>query len=158
MLANAIKKRLSKEENQKGFTLIELLAVIVILGIIAVIAIPLIGGIINNSKKDADVATANQIYNAARMYITGEKAGDYTNSATEITLEKLKTGGYLDTNVSLPSTKAALDSIVVNFDSTGKLTDISSGGTNAGKAVVLSDGTVTKAYTAAEVLKSKSTN
>lgn len=51
MLAQAIKRRLSKEENQKGFTLIELLAVIVILGIIAVIAIPLIGNVINNSKK-----------------------------------------------------------------------------------------------------------
>ncbi|MFD1903662.1 type IV pilin protein [Paenibacillus rhizoplanae] len=52
MLAQAMKRRLSKEENQKGFTLIELLAVIVILGIIAVIAVPMIGGIIKkNSKK-----------------------------------------------------------------------------------------------------------
>ena len=50
MLAQAIKRRLSKEENQKGFTLIELLAVIVILGIIAVIAVPLIGNVIKNSK------------------------------------------------------------------------------------------------------------
>ena len=33
-------------KNEKGFTLIELLAVIVILGIIAAIAIPSIGGII----------------------------------------------------------------------------------------------------------------
>ena len=38
---------------KKGFTLIELLSVIVILGIIGVITSPLIGGIINNSKKGA---------------------------------------------------------------------------------------------------------
>ncbi len=37
--------------NEKGLTLIELLAVIVILGIIAAIAIPSIGAIIDNSKK-----------------------------------------------------------------------------------------------------------
>jgi prepilin-type N-terminal cleavage/methylation domain-containing protein len=38
---------------RKGFTLIELLAVIVILGIIGLITSPLIGGVIQNSKKGA---------------------------------------------------------------------------------------------------------
>ncbi len=43
-----IMKRLKKLlKNQKGFTLVELLAVIVILGIIAAIAIPSIGNIID---------------------------------------------------------------------------------------------------------------
>lgn len=73
MLAQAMKRRLSKEENQKGFTLIELLAVIVILGIIAVIAIPMIGNIVKGSREDADLATARQIYEAARLYVIGEK-------------------------------------------------------------------------------------
>lgn len=88
MLAQAIKRRLSKEENQKGFTLIELLAVIVILGIIAVIAIPMIGGIINKSKTDADLATARQLYDASRMYIMGELDGDFKGKT--VTLEALK--------------------------------------------------------------------
>ena len=44
--------------NKKGFTLIELLAIIVILAIIAVITVPLILGIIDESKQKASVASA----------------------------------------------------------------------------------------------------
>ena len=49
---------------KKGFTLIELLAVIVILAIIALIATPIIMGIINDSKKES-------IKNSAKLYIDG---------------------------------------------------------------------------------------
>ncbi len=46
-----MKKFLQKRlNNEKGLTLVELLAVIVILGIIAAIAVPSIGGIIENSE------------------------------------------------------------------------------------------------------------
>ena len=45
-------------EKKKGFTLIELLAIIVILAIIAVITVPLILGIIDESKQKASVASA----------------------------------------------------------------------------------------------------
>ena len=40
-------------KNRKGVTLVELLAVIVIMGIIAAIAVPAIGSLIENSKKNA---------------------------------------------------------------------------------------------------------
>ena len=40
-------------ENKKGFTLIELLAVIVIIALITLITVPVIGNIIEKSKKDA---------------------------------------------------------------------------------------------------------
>ena len=47
-----MKKFLQKRlNNEKGLTLVELLAVIVILGIIAAIAIPSIGNIIQNVEK-----------------------------------------------------------------------------------------------------------
>ncbi|WP_340392975.1 type II secretion system protein [Paenibacillus sp. FSL E2-0190] len=121
MLAQAIKKRLSKEENQKGFTLIELLAVIVILGIIAVIAIPMIGGIINKSKTDADLATARQLYDASRMYIMGEKNGEFKNAS--VTLQELKLKNYIDKTLVLPSTKKTIveASTIINYGADGAL-------------------------------------
>jgi type IV pilus assembly protein PilA len=64
-----LKQRL---KNQRGMTLVELLAVIVILGIISAIAVPSIGGLIDNTKKDAHVANAQQMVNAARMAITSD--------------------------------------------------------------------------------------
>jgi type IV pilus assembly protein PilA len=67
----SIKKRL---KDQRGLTLVELLAVIVILGIIAGIAVPNIGGIIDNSKKDAHVANAQQMVNAGRLAVASNKS------------------------------------------------------------------------------------
>ena len=44
--------------NKKGFTLIELLAVIIILGILMIIAIPSVTKYISDSRKSAYVDTA----------------------------------------------------------------------------------------------------
>ena len=49
---------------KRGFTLIELLAVILILGIIALIAIPTVSKIIDQSKKGAFETTANNVVGA----------------------------------------------------------------------------------------------
>ena len=65
-------------KNQKGLTLVELLAVIVILGIIAAIAVPAIGNIIENSRKDAQIANAEAMYDAARLAVVGENTSDDT--------------------------------------------------------------------------------
>lgn len=121
MLVQAIKRRLGKEENQKGFTLIELLAVIVILGIIAVIAIPMIGGIINKSKTDADLATARQLYDASRMYIMGEKNGEFKNAS--VTLTELKSKKYIDKTLVLPSSKKTIveGTTIIKYDADGAL-------------------------------------
>lgn len=50
--------------NKRGFTLIELLAVIIILGIIALIAIPAVSKIIYQSKKRAFEVTTNNVVSA----------------------------------------------------------------------------------------------
>ncbi|WP_243385542.1 type II secretion system protein [Bacillus kexueae] len=54
--------------NERGLTLVELLAVIVILGIIAAVAVPAIGNIIENSKVDGAKADAIAMLNAAKLY------------------------------------------------------------------------------------------
>ena len=58
-------------KNKKGFTLIEILAVIVILGIIMVIAIPEISHFITRSKMDALKVSADGIVRAAELYRAG---------------------------------------------------------------------------------------
>jgi type IV pilus assembly protein PilA len=89
-------KRLVK--NERGLTLIELLAVIVILGIIAAIAIPAIGGLIDNSKKDAHVSNAQQMINAAKIAVTADKDLIPDNGKyTLVSLQYLEDEGYLET-------------------------------------------------------------
>lgn len=87
---NQMKKRI---KNEKGLTLIELLAVIVILAIVSAIAVPSIGGIIENSRYNAVKADAINVLNAANLYFTDEPAD---SDVKNVTVETLKTNGYLD--------------------------------------------------------------
>ena len=63
-------------KNNKGVTLVELLIVIVILGIIAAIAIPAVGNIVENAQKDAVIADALQVRSSANLAITSEGLDD----------------------------------------------------------------------------------
>nr|WP_052659512.1 prepilin-type N-terminal cleavage/methylation domain-containing protein [Bacillus alveayuensis] len=88
--------------NEKGLTLIELLAVVVILGIIAAIAVPSIGGLINKTKDDALKADAVQVLNAAKLYVTtntrvvDEEINKSTDDPKSYTITNELLDGYLD--------------------------------------------------------------
>ena len=90
---------------KKGFTLIELLAVIVILAIIALIATPIILGIINDTKKGARERSIDNIIHAAEIHYAQEKMKD-VNTSNKINIEDIKDkidgeipeGGYIILN------------------------------------------------------------
>ncbi|MCM3710761.1 competence type IV pilus major pilin ComGC [Sporosarcina luteola] len=86
-----MKKLLQKRlRNEKGLTLVELLAVIVILGIIAAIAVPAIGGIIESSRIKAQFSDGQNVLSAANLYFIENPGAD------PVTIEELVDGDYLD--------------------------------------------------------------
>ena len=88
--------------NKKGITLVELLAVLVLLSIIAVIAVPLTLNLIKDSKNDADAINKSNIKEAAELYVA-DKIGyeiDFSiNPTTTITLRQLLDGGYISGDI-----------------------------------------------------------
>ncbi len=73
--------------NRKGVTLVELLAVVVILGIIAAIAVPTIGGLISRQQVRADEATLVNIESAAKLYHLTEQAEDGIYTIAELDID-----------------------------------------------------------------------
>lgn len=97
-----------KKINKKGFTLVELLAVIVILGVLLLIAVPSVNNIINNSKKKAFASAAKLMLENVESAASIEKGtgslGECYVKLSSIDLERGSKGdsytGYILVNGS----------------------------------------------------------
>ena len=69
-------------KNKNGFTLIELLAVIIILGILMIIAIPSVTKYISDSRKNSYVDSAKEIIGSARNLVNSGELEMYDTDAT----------------------------------------------------------------------------
>jgi type IV pilus assembly protein PilA len=108
------KKMLKKFlKNDKGLTLVELLAVIVILGIIAAIAVPSIGNIIEKSRADAVKAEGIQVLNAAKLYVASEGVPDADLQADDLK-EYLSDNGGVSWSTAYSVTVADANSLKLN--------------------------------------------
>ena len=68
VLSKKMATKVKKLNNNKGFSLVELLIVIAIMGVLAVIAFNMFGGVLQNSKKRADAQQARNIEKAIVTY------------------------------------------------------------------------------------------
>ncbi len=74
------KQQLKKEK--RAFTLIELLAVIIILGVLMIVAIPAVTSYINSSRKSAYVDTVKELSNGAKVKVNEGKNEMYDTDTT----------------------------------------------------------------------------
>ncbi len=111
-------KKVPAKRSKKGFTLIELVVVIAILGILAAILIPVIGGFIDRANEAADGANARNLYNSYAMALA---VGD------SVTTLSGTNGAEVDANVvGMFGTVPDGDSWSVTLTSEGGTTIVSS--------------------------------
>jgi len=97
---------------KKGFTLVELMAVILLIGLLTVFAIPAVVNQVGKKGEEVDKVTREIIYSAADLYINDKNIIiSEDESYCEVTLQKLINEGYLDKSAA---TYASGNSIPTN--------------------------------------------
>lgn len=85
---------------KKGFTLIELLAVLILVGVLALISSVSVTKLINSSKTKSYQKQINNIEKSAKLYVTknGYFLQEIEGFETYITVEEIQKAGYLPKN------------------------------------------------------------
>ena len=106
---------------KRGFTLVELLAVLILLGVISLIAIPSIGKILNRSREKARESTKNELIKAAKNYYADnirELPDDGSHKC--LSVSEIEESGYISNDdIVDPTTEEKLTGYVkIYFDNT----------------------------------------
>lgn len=104
----------------RGFTLVELLGVIIILSLLLMVIVPSVVSSIQNGQENADESTTNSIVLAARNWLSDNRDIVENNSPYTITVATLKSEGYLEGDITLPSKGCSLNSASVTITATEK--------------------------------------
>lgn len=99
-------------KRQKGFTLIELLIVIVILGLLATVAIPLVSGALKNGRIAAANTEVLSVKTAAQDYAIGNP------TAVSVTSTQLLTDGELSVATNVVYTISIPDVLITGVNPT----------------------------------------
>ena len=84
---NKLIQRNRQLKNRKGFTLIELIVVIAILGILAAVLVPQLGGFTNKAREAQGLTTAQTISTAIEVF--NVENGAYPTATNEAAIETL---------------------------------------------------------------------
>ena len=105
---------------KNGFTLIELIGVIAIIALILIIITPLVISSVRSGTEKADSQAKESIEMAAKNYASDNKDLLPTNQNDQIrvSVSLLKSGGYLDNDVKMPSTNQDVSSACVYIKKT----------------------------------------
>lgn len=94
-------------QKRAGFTLVEILAVLVILGVIGLIAIPVVNKVVSNTREKLYDVQINYIANSAELWAAGnvEELPKQEGDSITLTLGQLKQSGAIKEDIKNPKTE-----------------------------------------------------